>query len=123
MLDSSKLMGFVATTNRERAKTFYREVLGLKLVSEDPFAIVFDSNGTLIRVVGVEKIALAPYTVLGWQVEDIQNIVQGLTNKGVEFERYDFLEQDALGIWSAPGGAQVAWFKDPDGNLLSVSQH
>ena len=116
-------MAFVATSNRERAKVFYHDVLGLKLVSEDDFAVVFDANGTLIRMAAVEKVALAPYTVLGWQVDDSTKIVEGLTNAGVQFERYHFLEQDALGIWTAPGGAKVAWFKDPDGNVLSVSEH
>jgi catechol 2,3-dioxygenase-like lactoylglutathione lyase family enzyme len=116
-------MGFVATADRERAKSFYGGVLGLPLVSDDQFASVFDSSGTLVRVVGVEKPTIAPYTVLGWQVDDIQKTVAGLAQKGVEFMRYPFLEQDANAIWTAPGGARVAWFKDPDGNLLSVSQH
>ena len=123
MLTAAKLMAFVATTDRTRATNFYRNVLGLKLVSEDDFAIVFDCGGTLLRVVRVDAVALAPYTVLGWQVQDIASIVKALSKAGVQFERYSFLEQDALGIWTAPGGAKAAWFKDPDGNVLSVSQH
>jgi hypothetical protein len=71
----------------------------------------------------VGEIVLAPYTVLGWQVDDIAAAVRGLVAKGVKFERYFWMEQDDLGIWSAPSGAKVAWFKDRDGNLLSVGQH
>jgi hypothetical protein len=102
-------------------------VLGLLLISEDEYALVFDAHGTMLRVAIVGEIVLAPYTVLGWQVGDIAAAVRGLAAKGVAFERYPWLEkgmdQDGLGIWSAPSGAKVAWFKDPDGNLLSVSQH
>jgi catechol 2,3-dioxygenase-like lactoylglutathione lyase family enzyme len=122
-LSAAQLMAFVATTDAARAKAFYTGVLGLNLISEDTFALVFDANGTPLRVAIVEKIVTAPYTVLGWQVADAAGSVQVLTEAGVVFERYSFLTQDALGIWDAPGGARVAWFKDPDGNVLSVSQH
>ena len=123
MLFSAKLMAFVAVTDAARAKAFYANVLGLKTVSEDSFAVVFDSGGTLIRAAIVKEVSLAPYTVLGWQVSDVASIVRSLSKIGVQFERYSFMEQDEFGIWTAPGGARVAWFKDPDGNLLSVSQH
>ncbi len=116
-------MAFVCTTNPTKAKRFYGSVLGLKLVSEDDFAVVFDSGGTLLRIAKVEKLAPAPFTVLGWQVKAIARAVDKLAGAGVKFERYPYFEQDERGIWSAPSGAQVAWFKDPDGNLLSVSQH
>jgi len=116
MLASSKL-------DSSRAKAFYRDILGLLLISEDEYALVFDAHGTMLRVAIVGEIVLAPYTVLGWQVNDIDATVRGLAAKGVKFERYPWMEQDEVGIWSAPSGAKVAWFKDPDGNLLSVSQH
>jgi catechol 2,3-dioxygenase-like lactoylglutathione lyase family enzyme len=123
MLPSAKLMAFIATTNRATAKSFYSSVLGLKFVSEDDFAIVFDSSGTLLRIATVEHLSPAPFTVLGWQVTDIVPTVDRLASAGVRFERYSFLNQDERAIWKAPSGASVAWFKDPDGNLLSVSQH
>jgi catechol 2,3-dioxygenase-like lactoylglutathione lyase family enzyme len=123
-LGSSKLVGFVATRDAARAKAFYRDRLGLRLVSEDSFAVVFDANGTMLRVTPVREIALAQYTVLGWEVTDIVAKAKELTKAGVKFERFEaFMKQDELGIWDAPGGARVAWFKDPDGNLLSISQH
>jgi catechol 2,3-dioxygenase-like lactoylglutathione lyase family enzyme len=123
MLASSPIVGFVATTDPARAKAFYRDVLGLLLISEDEYALVFDAHGTMLRIAIVGEIVLAPYTVLGWQVDGIDATVRGLTAKAVKFERYAWMEQDALGIWTAPSGAKVAWFKDPDGNLLSLSRH
>lgn len=120
---SAKLMAFVVTTDAVKAKRFYGTVLGLKLVSEDDFAVVFDSGGTLLRIAKMEKLAPAPFTVLGWQVKTISQTVDKLAGAGVKFERYPYFEQDERGIWSAPSGAKVAWFKDPDGNLLSLSQH
>ena len=123
MLANSPIVAFVATTDASRAKAFYRDVLGLLLISEDEFALVFDANGTMLRVAIAGEIVLAPYTVLGWRVGDIEATVRGLAAKAVKFERYAWMEQDDLGIWSAPSGAKVAWFKDPDGNLLSVSRH
>lgn len=122
-LGSSKVMTFVATRDPDRAKVFYRDTLGLRLVEEQlPFALVFDANGTMLRVSIVRDIVLAPYTVLGWQVADIAATAQQLAASGVKFERYAGMPQDELGIWKAPSGAQVAWFKDPDGNVLSVTQ-
>jgi len=123
MLANSPIVAFVATTDPSRAKAFYRDVLGLLLISEDEYALVFDAHGTMLRVAVVRDIVLAPYTVLGWQVGDIDTAVRGLGAKGVTFERFSWMEQNDLGIWSAPSGAKVAWFKDGDGNLLSVSQH
>jgi catechol 2,3-dioxygenase-like lactoylglutathione lyase family enzyme len=123
MFADSPIVAFVASTDPSRAKAFYRDVLGLLLISEDEYALVFDAHGTMLRVAIVGEIVLAPYTVLGWQVNDIDATVRGLAAKAVKFERYAWMEQDDLGIWSAPSGAKVAWFKDPDGNLLSVSRH
>src|SRR5882672_10688408 len=123
MLGSSKLVAFAAVSDAARAKTFYRDVLGLKLISEDGFALVFDAHGTMLRVSLVKDVVTAPYTVLGWAVSDIAATVRGLASKGVKFERYPWMPQDELGIWSAPDGGSVAWFKDPDGNVLSLSEH
>ena len=121
-MKGSKIISFVATVKPEAARKFYEKTLGLKFVSDDPFAIVFDVNGVMLRVTKVKELVTAGYTVLGWDVADIRAEVEGLVKKGVKFERYEFLEQDELGIWSAPGGAKVAWFKDPDGNTLSLTQ-
>ena len=123
VLGSHKIMAFVATRDRARAKAFYGDTLGLRLVSEDPFAVVFDANGTMLRVSTVQEVAVANYTVLGWEAQDIVATVKDLQKVGVKLERFEGVQQDELGIWTAPGGARVAWFKDPDGNLLSVSQH
>jgi catechol 2,3-dioxygenase-like lactoylglutathione lyase family enzyme len=123
MLDSQKLMAFVATRDPARAKEFYGGTLGLRFVSDDGFALVFDANGTTVRVATVRELNPAPYTVLGWQVDDIESAVKELTAAGVVFERYGIFPQDEFGIWVAPGGVRVAWFKDPDGNTLSLSQH
>ena len=123
ILGSSKIVAFAGVKDAERAKTFYRDTLGLRLVSEDGFALAFDANGTMLRVSLVREVVAAPYTVLGWEVDDIVAKAKALMTAGVILERYDFVKQDELGIWTAPGGTRVAWFKDPDGNLLSISQH
>jgi len=122
MLENAKLMAFVAIQDEKRATDFYNGILGLKIVSADSFAVVFDSGGTLLRASFAKDKVDVPYTVLGWQVPNIADAVRTLTAKGVAFERYGFLQQDELGIWSS-GTAKVAWFKDPFGNLLSVSEH
>jgi catechol 2,3-dioxygenase-like lactoylglutathione lyase family enzyme len=115
-------MAFVATTRPDEARAFYAGVLGLQLTIEDPFALTFDAAGTTLRVAKVERLAPADYTVLGWVVDNIHSAVDGLAARGAQFERFSFMQQDDRGIWTAPGGAQVAWFKDPDGNTLSVTQ-
>ncbi len=121
-MKNAKVISFVATVKPEAARNFYQKVLGLKFVSEDAFAIVFDVGGTMLRVTKVKELVTAGYTVLGWDVLDIRAEVKGLAAKGVKFERYEFLEQDEVGIWDAPSGAKVAWFKDPDGNILSLTE-
>ena len=121
-MPESKLIGFVATQNPASALAFYKDTLGLTLISDDPFAIVFDVNGTMLRVQKVSQLKPVPHTVLGWDVPDIRDRVMELAAKGVRFERYGFLQQDDMGIWPAPSGAKVAWFKDPDGNVLSLTQ-
>jgi catechol 2,3-dioxygenase-like lactoylglutathione lyase family enzyme len=123
LLASSKIAAFSATANPERAKAFYRDQLGLKLVSDEPYALVFDANGTMLRVQKVEKVGEAKYTTLGWNVSDIEATVQELEKAGVEFEHFNLPGQDEKGIWTPPGStAKVAWFKDPDGNILSLAQ-
>jgi predicted enzyme related to lactoylglutathione lyase len=122
MLGKSKIIAFVPTKDSNNARQFYTEVVGLRFVSEDQFAVVLDANGIMVRIAAAKEFTPAPFTVLGWEVNEIEKIVIGLKEKGVNFERYPFLQQDELGIWKAPGGAKVAWFKDPDGNLLSMTQ-
>src|SRR5258706_9324139 len=115
MLASAKLVAFVTVNNAARARAFYRDVLGLRLVSEDNFALVFDANGTMLRVAIATHVTTAPYTVLGWVVADIAATVRQLAAAGVRCERFPGMVQDELGIWQSPSGARVAWFKDPDG--------
>jgi catechol 2,3-dioxygenase-like lactoylglutathione lyase family enzyme len=123
MLTDAPIVAFVATARPAAARVFYTDVLGLRLLGEDQFALELVGGGTSLRVAKVEQLEPAGYTVLGWVVPDIQAAVTGLAARGVQFERFPaFMQQDALGIWAAPGGAQVAWFKDPDGNTLSVTQ-
>ena len=122
MLTTSKPICFAATTKPLQAKEFYRDTLGLKLVEDSPFALVFDANGTMLRVQKVREVVPAGYTILGWEVDDIGTTVGGLSKEGVRFERYDGLPQDEKGIWTAPDGSRVAWFKDLDGNTLSLTQ-
>jgi catechol 2,3-dioxygenase-like lactoylglutathione lyase family enzyme len=121
MLKNEKLVAFVATTNAARARKFYEGTLGLTVKSDDDIAHVLDAGGTTIRVQKVREATIPPYTALGWEVADIHATVEALITKGVTFERFAKLELDALGIWAAPGGARVAWLKDPDGNVLSLS--
>jgi catechol 2,3-dioxygenase-like lactoylglutathione lyase family enzyme len=122
MLGSHKLVAFVATTVPKRAKAFYADTLGLRLVSEDSFALAFDAGGTMLRVTTVQELQPAGYTVLGWDVPDIIAAVHELAQRGIKFQHYDGMGQDAQGIWTAPSGARVAWFQDPDGNTLSLTQ-
>jgi len=122
MLGEANLKAFVPTTKPKKAKSFYRDTLGLKLLSEDNYALEFDANGTLLRVTIVSKLTPHPFTILGWNVDDIISVIKQLNSKKVPFERYDFLKQDDLGIWTSPNGSKVAWFKDPDGNILSLTE-
>src|SRR5262245_57744460 len=121
-LNASDIVAFVATADSVRARDFYGSVMGLRLVADDPFALVFDANGVMLRVQKVEAVRPVAYTTLGWRVADIASTIRGLIAKGVVFERYPGLSQDDLGVWTSPRGARVAWFKDPDGNILSLTQ-
>jgi catechol 2,3-dioxygenase-like lactoylglutathione lyase family enzyme len=122
MLNGSNVVAFVATSRPDEAKSFYEETLGLRLLTDDAFAIVFDAHGVMLRVQKVQEHTPPPYTVLGWDVADIHASVNELSGKGVRCERYEWLGQDEAGVWTSPGGAQIAWFKDPDGNTLSLTQ-
>jgi catechol 2,3-dioxygenase-like lactoylglutathione lyase family enzyme len=112
----------LATARPKAAKAFYEKMLGLPLVAEDDFALVFQTTGAPLRIQKVAKLTPHPFTALGWQVASIRRVVRQLRKRGVAFERYPFLEQDEDAVWSAPSGAKVAWFKDPDGQILSVTQ-
>lgn len=123
MLAQRTIIAFSATNDPERAKQFYRDVLGLPLEEESPFALVFDAGGTMLRVQKTKGHKPAPHTLLGFEVPDIAADARALLDLGVHFERYPGMAQDELGVWSAPdNGAKIAWFKDPDGNLLSLTQ-
>lgn len=122
MLGNSGLVAFLATAKPVESLSFYKESLGLTVIDDSPFALVLNANGTTIRIQKVESVISVPYTVLGWAVTDINATVHELTAMGVQCERYEDLPQDVSGIWETPGGAKVIWFKDPDGNLLSITQ-
>jgi catechol 2,3-dioxygenase-like lactoylglutathione lyase family enzyme len=124
-LGKQPIIALIATRDPERARKFYRDTLGLRLVLDQlPFALVFDANGTMLRVTPVKELNPPGYSVLAWDVRDIVLAAKTLERAGVRFERYPGMEQDDLGIWTAPdGAARVAWFKDPDGNTLGISQH
>ena len=122
MLGSSELVAFAAAKDLDRARAFYEKTLGLTVTEHNDFACVLDAHGTMLRVTAVPEVSPAGYTVLGWRVTDITAAVRGLTDKGVGFTRYDGMDQDDDGIWTTPGGDKVAWFTDPDGNVLSLTQ-
>jgi catechol 2,3-dioxygenase-like lactoylglutathione lyase family enzyme len=122
MLESCPLVAFAATLDLRRARAFYEGVLGLAVLTVDPYACVLDAHGTKVRVTLVETFTPAPFTILGWEVADIHGTVAKLASRGVTFERFDGVDQDEVGVWTAPGGAQVAWFHDPDANTLSITE-
>jgi catechol 2,3-dioxygenase-like lactoylglutathione lyase family enzyme len=122
MLGRQELVAFVATTNPTRAREFYGEVLGLSLVSDDPYALVFEANGATLRIQKVEELTPQPFTALGWTVSDIDGAVDELTKREVRLERYAGMDQDSRGVWASRSGARIAWFKDPDGNTLSLTE-
>jgi catechol 2,3-dioxygenase-like lactoylglutathione lyase family enzyme len=121
VLEGAPPIAFVSTTDPERARTFYGDTLGLRFVADEGFALVFDLAGTMLRVTRVDQLQPQPFTVLGWRVDDPEAAVSALAARGVEFDLYPALEQDALGIWRSPSGARIAWFRDPDGNVLSIT--
>lgn len=122
MLESCDVIAFAAAADLDRARVFYEQVLGLPVTEHNDFACVFDAHGTMLRVTAVPKVAQPGYTVLGWNVPDITTTVRELASRGVIFLRYDMMDQDEDGIWVAPSGGRIAWFPDPDGNTLSLTQ-
>jgi catechol 2,3-dioxygenase-like lactoylglutathione lyase family enzyme len=123
VLESANVVAFLATSKPEVCRKFYQETLGLLYLGDDGQTLIFDANGTTVRVQKVPSVSPASRTTLGWEVGDIIHAVKSLTAAGVAFERFPGLEQDRLGIWTAKTGTLVAWFRDPDGNLLSLSEH
>jgi len=123
MLSDSKIVVFAATAVPDQAKAFYSTVLKLTELADTPFALVYETNGTTLRIQKVNSVSAPEYTVLGWEVSNIGTTVKKLMDQGVQFEHYAHLTQDELGIWKTPDGAMVAWLKDPDGNILSITQN
>lgn len=122
MLENQPIIAFIATKNPAVARRFYEDVLGLRFVSDEPAALIFDTGeGVMLRIQKVDAMTPHPFTSLGWKVHDLHETVEGLRQRGVRFEQYEFLSQDELGIWTTPDGSGVAWFKDPDGNVLSLT--
>ena len=119
-LGDADLVAFVATTDASRARAFYEGVLGLTVLDDDGFACVVDAHGTTVRITTVAEKAPAAYTVLGWKVDDLDATIDSLVRRGVEFARFDGMEQDHRGAWTSPSGDRIAWFLDPDGNTLSL---
>ena len=122
MLATSDVIAFASTTDLARARTFYEDVLGLRLVDQNAYGCVLDANGTMLRITAVAEVAHPGYTVLGWRVVDISQSVAHLESRGVAFVRYEGMEQDARGVWTTPSGDRVAWFRDPDENVLSLTE-
>ena len=122
MLTTFPLNGFVRITDSQRARQFYEQVLGLAFEDENPYVMVFRSGDSQIIAQRMDQMTPIAATVLGWEVKEIEKVVATLRDRGVVFEKFDGMDQDDLGIWKSPAG-KVAWFKDPDGNILSVSEH
>jgi catechol 2,3-dioxygenase-like lactoylglutathione lyase family enzyme len=125
VLGNADLIAFVPTRDPQKSRRFYEQTLGLEFISEDPFALVFNAHGVMLRIASVsdrDDFEPAPFTILGWHVSNAESTVRALSEKGIEFERFPGMQQNSLGIWKSPGDAQVAWFKDPDGNILSITQ-
>jgi len=124
MLSLATPVGFVPSSDLDRSRRFYEEVLGLPVIEADSFAVVFQAAGIVVRLTYVgDQLRPQPFTVFGWEVSDLRAEIADLVGKGVEFLRVDGLEQDETGVWTAPNGALIAWFKDGDGNTLSLSRH
>jgi predicted enzyme related to lactoylglutathione lyase len=122
MLGAAPVIGFVPSLDLTRSCAFYADVLGLSLEEVTPYACVLRGGSTMVRVTRVESLHPQPFTVLGWQVDDICGVVAGLDAAGLDFVRYEGMDQDSAGVWTTPGGDRVAWFSDPDGNILSLTQ-
>jgi catechol 2,3-dioxygenase-like lactoylglutathione lyase family enzyme len=126
MLGAAKTVGFIPSKDRERSEVFYRDILGLRLLKSDAFASVFEAGGRTLRISDISSVSgfePYPFTIFGWEVDAMRPVVEALSEAGVAFERYDWIDQDELGIWTTPSGNEVAWFRDPDANILSLSTH
>jgi catechol 2,3-dioxygenase-like lactoylglutathione lyase family enzyme len=123
MLTSAKLVGFVPTTDYHKARDFYQEKLGFEFVSQDQYALVMKAGVHQIRIAKVPNFKPLQGTILGWEVENIEAAANWLRDRGVPLEKYPFVQDQTLGIWTTPNGDKVGWFKDPDGNVLSIAQH
>jgi catechol 2,3-dioxygenase-like lactoylglutathione lyase family enzyme len=123
MLTVNELVGFLTTTDYGKARAFYGGKLGFEFVSLDQFALAMRAGKNMIRISKAETFKPAQGTVLGWEVDDVRAVVLWLRSRDVVTEKYGFVADQELGIWTAPSGDQVAWFKDPDGNVLSISHH
>ena len=123
MLSAGQLVGFAMTTDYDKARAFYEGKLGFEFVSLDQFALVVQAGDNKIRIAKLPAFTPLQGTVLGWEVEHVEAVVRWLRDRGVETEKYGFVPDQELGIWTAPSGDKVAWFKDPDGNVLSLSHH
>ena len=123
MLESAHPVAFLPSTDLDRARGFYEGAVGLPVLHASSFACVFRVGPIKLRVTKVGELAPPPFTVFGWEVAAIHETIADLAGRGVEFVRYEGMDQDSTGAWTAPGGAQVAWFRDPDGNVLSLTQH
>lgn len=123
MLASGKMVGFVPTKDYDKARAFYEGKLGFEFVSLDQYALVVSVGGHKIRIAKVPNFTPLQGTILGWEVEKIEAVVAWLRDRGVSTEKYSFVQDQELGIWTTPNGDRVAWFKDPDGNILSVAHH
>ena len=121
MLTNNEVMAFVATVDAGKARAFYSDVLGLKLLEDAPYALRYSAGAITLHVQKVERFSPQPFTSLGWRVADIHSTLAALAKRGVKFERFPGMQQDDAGVWTTPGG-KVCWFKDPDGNLLSLTQ-
>jgi catechol 2,3-dioxygenase-like lactoylglutathione lyase family enzyme len=122
MLDDHEVTAFLATADAAGMKPFYGDVLGLRLLEDTPFALVFAMRETTLRIQKLQAFTPAAHTALGWSVKDIGAAARALAGKGVRFERFEGMPQDELGVWLSPSGAKIAWFKDPSGNLLSLTE-
>jgi catechol 2,3-dioxygenase-like lactoylglutathione lyase family enzyme len=121
-LRDASIVAFVPTTDVARARDFYGGVLGLAVEETNDFACVLRGRGTMLRVTIVDSFTPHPFTVLGWSVDDLAATMAELTAAGVTFNQYEGMGQDEAGVWTAPSGARIAWFPDPDGNVLSLTE-
>jgi catechol 2,3-dioxygenase-like lactoylglutathione lyase family enzyme len=122
MLSSAKVIAFLPSSDLERSRQFFTGTLGLTVDDVTPYACVLHVGATMVRITKVDDLRPQPFTVFGWDVVDIETVVAALANAGVSFLHFAGMDQDTAGVWTTPGGDKVAWFHDPDGNILSLTQ-